>query len=195
MHSRSLSPDLSLDYASTGGQGVVGIGFVLSCSAIVRRTSHGVPRYDDSDVFLLDDKVLVADAAGTTRRTSGTDGYEVLRFRPRNEDYAARIERWTPQDRGIAPFWRIVGRDGTMRYFGLSEACRISDPRDPSRVFSWCEQFAIDTKGEAQIFSYKQEDAVNIADATYEEGRVRGALRYLERICYGNGTPVVLTDG
>lgn len=193
--SRSLSPDLSLDYASTGGQGIVGIGFALSCSAIARRTSHGVPRYDDSDVFLLDDEVLVADAAGPTRRTSGTDGYDVLRFRPRHEDHAARIERWTPQDRGTAPFWRIVGRDGTVRYFGLSETGRISDPRDPSRVFSWCEQLAVDTKGEAQIFSYKQEDAANIAGAVYEEGRARGALRHPERICYGNSTPVVLTDG
>lgn len=193
--SRSLSANLSLDYSSTGGQGIAGMGFALSSSAISRRTTHGVPKYDDTDVFVLDDNVLVADVGGATRLSLGSADYDVLRFRPRQEDHGLRIERWTLLDGARAPFWRIVEHDGTLRYFGLDGACRISDPSDPCRIFSWCEQLAIDTKGEAQSFSYKQEDAANITCAIYEQGRLRSALRHPERICYGNSAPLVITDG
>lgn len=93
--SRSLSANLSLDYSSTGGQGIAGMGFALSRSASSRRTTHGVPKYDDTDVFVLDDNVLVADVGGATRLSLGSADYDVLRFRPRQEDHGLRIERWT----------------------------------------------------------------------------------------------------
>src|ERR1700754_4135635 len=51
---RSFTPELELTYSSSAGQGTFGQGFDLSLSTISRRTSLGIPRYDDSDVFLLD---------------------------------------------------------------------------------------------------------------------------------------------
>jgi insecticidal toxin complex protein TccC len=192
---RSFTPALSLDYSSNGGQGIFGSCFALTLSSITRRTSHGVPRYDDSDVFMLDGEVLVPDAAGAAIRTVGTASYNVLRFRPRLEDHARRIERWLPRGRGGVPFWRVLGHDGTIRYFGMAQDCRISDPQDATRIYAWLEELALDAKGEAASYAYKQEDAANVAVAPYEQGRVRTAQRYPKRICYGNRTPVAASAG
>src|SRR4051812_28239010 len=59
--SRSLTPALAIAYASTGGHDVFGLGMSLSLSSISRRSSHGVPHYNDGDVFLLDGRPLVPD--------------------------------------------------------------------------------------------------------------------------------------
>jgi RHS repeat-associated protein len=180
---RSLTPALSLDYASDNKQGVFGAGFKLSLSAIVRRASEGAPRYDDTDIFLFDGQVLVPDAAGAQRRSLVTDGstqtYDVLRFRPRLDAGRERIERWTPCGSGRGQFWRVLGADGTTRYFGLGPACCVSHPQDGARMFAWLEELAIDARGEALSFTYAPEDAANPTAAAYPA-----------RIRYGNRQPL-----
>src|SRR5262249_36956641 len=51
---RGLAPKLSLSYSSGQGNGPFGLGFAIGVPGISRKTSRGVPRYDDErDVFLL----------------------------------------------------------------------------------------------------------------------------------------------
>jgi hypothetical protein len=56
-----LEPHISLDYDSANGNGEVGVGWRLTVgSTIVRSGPNGaLPRYDASDVFLVDGEELV----------------------------------------------------------------------------------------------------------------------------------------
>src|SRR5215813_13754080 len=49
-----FQPQLSLVYSTGSGGGVFGLGWALSIPGVSRKTSKGVPRYqDDKDVFVL----------------------------------------------------------------------------------------------------------------------------------------------
>ncbi len=48
-----FGPQLSLAYESGAGNGPFGLGWSLSLPAITRRTDKGLPRYDESDIFIL----------------------------------------------------------------------------------------------------------------------------------------------
>ncbi|HAE8171106.1 TPA_asm: NAD(+)--protein-arginine ADP-ribosyltransferase SpvB, partial [Salmonella enterica subsp. enterica serovar Enteritidis] len=57
---RGFAPALALHYSSGGGNGPFGVGWSCATMSIARRTSHGVPQYNDSDEFLgPDGEVLV----------------------------------------------------------------------------------------------------------------------------------------
>jgi len=49
-----FQPRLNLAYSTGNGNGVFGLGWGLSIPGISRKTSEGVPRYDDNkDTFIL----------------------------------------------------------------------------------------------------------------------------------------------
>jgi len=48
-----LQPQLSLAYSTGNGNGPFGLGWSLSVPGVSRKTSRGVPRYDDADTFIL----------------------------------------------------------------------------------------------------------------------------------------------
>src|SRR5438309_770997 len=48
-----FQPQLSLVYSTGSGNGPFGLGWSLSIPGVSRQTSHGIPRYDATDVFLL----------------------------------------------------------------------------------------------------------------------------------------------
>src|SRR4051794_25363842 len=59
-----FEPQLQLSYSSGAGNGPFGLGWELSVPSVTRKTSAGVPRYNDTqDVFILsgaEDLVAVA---------------------------------------------------------------------------------------------------------------------------------------
>ena len=75
---------------------------------------------------------------------------------------------------------------------GKMRKAAISDPDDPSRIFSWliCESY--DDKGNAILYQYKEENSQGITSLLHERNRddtSRSTNRYLKRIKYGNKTP------
>ena len=49
-----FQPRFNLVYSTGSGNGPFGLGWSLSVLGVTRKTSHGVPRYDDaSDTFIL----------------------------------------------------------------------------------------------------------------------------------------------
>src|SRR2546427_12712526 len=48
-----FQPSLSIGYSTGQGNGPFGLGWSLSIPGVGRKTSKGVPRYDDRAVFLL----------------------------------------------------------------------------------------------------------------------------------------------
>ncbi|HAZ75983.1 MAG TPA: hypothetical protein DCX28_05950, partial [Enterobacteriaceae bacterium] len=57
---RGFAPELSLTYGSGSGNSVFGVGWFCETMRITRRTSHGLPQYDEDDEFQgPDGEVLV----------------------------------------------------------------------------------------------------------------------------------------
>jgi RHS repeat-associated protein len=190
-----FGPELSLAYDSGAGNGPFGFGWTLSLPAITRKTDRGLPQYldaEESDVYLLsgaEDLVPVLQPDGSRFvDTTTAPGFTIHRYRPRIEGLFARIERWTQQAGGEI-HWRSITRDNITTLYGRTAESRISDPGDPSRIFSWriCE--SRDDKGNAVTYQYAAENAagVDLSQAN-ERNRVRTANRYLSSIRYGNRT-------
>ncbi len=190
-----FGPTLALSYDSGAGNGPCGLGWSLGVAAITRKTSKGLPRYQDaldSDVFMLsgaEDLVPLLDESGTAPslppRQIGSQTFVVRAYRPRVEAGFARIERWTDTASGDV-HWRTISTGNVTSLYGQGPASRIADP---SRVFSWLLDLSFDDRGNAISYVYKPEDDANVAVTASEAGRVVGANRYLKRILYGNDTP------
>lgn len=198
---QGLTPAFGLSYDSGGGSGVLGIGWRLSTPQITRKTSRGLPRYEDasdSDVYVLSDaEDLVPSLSESGEGDWQTDAYStssegltfaVRRYRPRVESRFARVERWQETTSGEV-HWRTVSPQNVTNIYGRAPACRISDPSEPLRVFSWLLELSFDDRGNAVSYEYKQEDTSNVPSAAHELGRQVGANRYLKRVFYGNETP------
>jgi hypothetical protein len=122
-----FGPSLALTYDSGAGNSPFGLGWRLSVPSVTRKTSMGLPRYQDahddvpdSDVFVLsstEDLVPllqeVAGKAGTWTPDVGPDPsgqFTVRRYRPRVESDFVRIERWGDNaSRRVR--WRTISRD------------------------------------------------------------------------------------
>ena len=201
---RGFGPQLTLTYDSGAGNGPFGFGWSLGLPAIARKTDQGLPRYDDTDVFVLagaDDLVPVLDGAGRIRDDTTTDpDYVIRRYRPRIEGAFSRVERWT--DAEGATHWRTLSRDNVLTVFGGSDASRVADPIDGRRVFSWLISETRDDLGGVIRYDYAGEDGAGL-DLTRASEQHRGdrddprrrVNRYPSRIRYGNRRPVLTAAG
>jgi RHS repeat-associated protein len=195
-----FGPALALAYDSGRGNSVFGFGWSLALPAVTRRTDKGLPRYDETDVFLISDAEDLVPALAETGPGGGWEpvtavdppyapGYRIGRYRPRTEGLFARIERWTRLADGDT-FWQSTTRDNVVHRYGQDANSRVADPADPSRVFSWLLCHSEDGRGNAISYEYLSEnsDGVDTAQA-HERARTsqsRAANRYPKRIRYGN---------
>lgn len=201
---QGFGPKLALNYDSACGNGPFGLGWHLGVPSITRKTSKGLPRYDDatdSDVFILagaEDLIpLLAEASGqwtpvASTRTLGSSSYLIRAYRPRVEDAFARIERWEETVTGDV-HWRTLSKENVTSLYGQDATSRIADPENPSRVFSWLLDLSFDDRGNAVRYAYKPEDDSGAADGASEINRVVSANRYLKRVLYGNDVPYLPT--
>ena len=197
---QGFGPALALSYDSGAGNGPFGLGWSLGVPAITRKTSKGLPRYEDvsdSDVFILsgaEDLVpLLINTDGiwtpaVSTRTIGASTYLVRGYRPRVEAGFARIERWRDTASGDV-HWRTISRQNVTSLYGQDQGSRIADPDDPARIFSWLLDFSFDDRGNAVSYVYKAEDGSNVPNAASEANRTRTANRYLKRVLFGNDIP------
>jgi RHS repeat-associated protein len=212
-----VQPQLTLHYDSGAGNGEFGLGWRLSGSAnITRKTSKGLPRYNDagadadSDVYLLSDMEdlvplfkrdvqsnVVLDAnLNPVVAESFVDGYVVRRYSPRIEQSFNRIERWTSVTNPDDIHWRTISPQNQTTVFGSASESRIynsrAGPDEPLCIFSWLVAMTYDAYGNAMIFNYKAEDSVNVPTMQANEANRldtdRTANRYLKSIQYGNIT-------
>ena len=188
---RDFAPQMQLSYNSGNGNGPWGMGFSLSLPQISRQTRKGTPRYQDTDVFVLSGSAdLVAlDQPSRTEDLQGIS-YTIQTFAPRQEGLFALIECWQTIDPSQT-FWKVIGKDHTISIFGKTEQAKIVDPNNPSHIFTWFLEESYNTTGDHQLFVYKQEDTVNVPNVIYEHNHIPSANRYIERVQYGNDSPIV----
>jgi len=211
---RGFSPSLQINYNSGSGNGLFGMGWMLSIGSIKRKTEKELPQYVDaidSDTFILSDAedlvpVFKKDNAGNfiidgngnyvlneaTVSLGGT-AYLVRQYRPRIEGAFARIERWTETSTGYI-HWRVVSKNNVTSLYGKSATARVADPLNDKRIFEWLLEFAYDDKGHCILYEYKPEDGVGLdASLLHNKNRTNGnaffSNTYLKRALHGNITP------
>lgn len=190
---RGYAPALTLNYQSTLGNGLFGLGWNLSLGCVARRASKGVPTYTDDDVILGpagDVWLPERDANGTVQFSSVSAyhdldlgaTYQVIRYFARVEGAFDRIEHWRidPIDPG---FWLIHGADGSLHFYGKKPSSRSTDPADASRVAEWLLEESMNAVGEHILYEYKAEDEVGLPE---DHPRDFIAQCYLWRVRYGN---------
>ncbi|KAL2060433.1 hypothetical protein VTL71DRAFT_9464 [Oculimacula yallundae] len=204
-----FGPSLSLSYDSGNGNGIFGLGWSLSLPIVTRSTKKKFPRYNDveeSDIFRLsgsEDLVpLLRDDGTFFEDRDSAPGFAIRRYQPRVEDSFSRIERWSKVDDSGDVHWRMISADNVLTTFGLGEDCRISNPDDPSQIFTWLVSEIRDCRGNAMMYRYKKEDGAGV-DLGHVHQRNRGLAddvrrtsnRYLKSIVYGNHTPLLDANG
>ena len=135
-----FGPGLSLQYSSGNGNGPFGLGWRHVDPRITRKTEKGLPRYDDTDIFVMSEtEDLVPCLKKVVDPTSGQDTWvsedpidhpfhTVYRYRPRTEGLFPRIERW--QHRTTSEVhWRAITRDNITSIYGGAPAARLADPK------------------------------------------------------------------
>ena len=191
---RGAKPDLVLAYASAAENGPFGVGFSVAAPSIRRRTDKGVPRYDDSDEFVLDGEILVPrhqpDGIGGWRpeqRSEVIDAvpFLVTSYLPRVVQNFERIEYWLNGLTGRS-HWKLVDAENTETHFGVDEQSRIVNPSDSRREFAWLISSSVDALGNRTEYSYLAENAENVPHTLGNDGRDSQAGRYLAAVRYGN---------
>jgi RHS repeat-associated protein len=214
-------PSLSLEYNSGSGNGLVGFGWSISgLGAISRKTDTGIPRYQDGKgVYTLagaEDLVPVLSYDATSKQWNLPASvqrvyrglkYAVCQYRPRIDTVFAVIELWTeivPAGIATAPesHWKVITGDNHTSLYGLDAQSRVTNPDDPSQVFSWLFSSATDDRGNKMIATYKAEDSTGLELSPgqlplHEKNRTptsRSAARYPKSIKYGNTLSTLSPD-
>ena len=217
-----FGPKLSLEYSSGNGNGIFGLGWQLAIPRVTRKTEKGLPRYDDSDVFVLSGaEDLVPCLKKVVDPTSGQEtwvpdepiqqpSYTVYRYRPRTEGLFVRIERWVHTATNET-HWRSITRDNVTSLYGNTAASRLADPDNAQRVYEWLLHETFDATGNHILYEYATDDPQLYTDddpdvrlpEIFEQHRA-ATQRYIRRMYYGNlpeplvdvqGHPVTYADG
>jgi RHS repeat-associated protein len=167
-----FQPQVNLVYSTGNGNGPFGFGWGLSIPGVSRKTSKGVPFYDDSrDAFILsgaEDLVSV-----------GKPG--AVQYRPRTEGLFAHIVR---HYEAVNDFWEIKSKDGLVSLYGTPKAAGhdpavVANPDHTSKVFSWKLTSTVDPFGNRIDYLYER-------DAIPSDGPRRWDQLYLSEIRYAD---------
>jgi len=189
-----------------------GLGWELSIPRISRKTEKGIPKYDDTDIFvmsgveeLIPSLTEIADPA--TRKMTFVPQQPLIigdqsiqRYRPRTEGMFARIER-RMNNATKEIHWRVITKDNVTSIYGDANAYRIADPKNKQHVYEWLLHETFDAFGNRIAYEYARdnpllysndEPGIRLPDI-FERNRNPTQL-YLRRICYGNVPDPLLDD-
>jgi hypothetical protein len=152
-----LAPSLSLVYSTGYGNGPFGLGWMVGIPGIARKTSKGIPIYDDAaDTFVLSDRedLVPVDDTGP-----------VTRYQPRTESLFALIEhtRTARED-----FWRVRSREGVTSIYGVErpagappswqDPAAVASPDDRTKVAEWRLSETRDPFGNVVLYEYERDN-------------------------------------
>jgi len=178
-----LSPQLSINYTSTGGNGWLGVGWDLPVGYIQRRGPRkAVPKYDDTkDVYELN-------LGGSSQELVpiGSDEYRL-----RIEGALLKIKYNLSGN-----YWEVWDKSGAKMRFGYSAATRIGKVRAPALkndTYRWCLDRVEDPRTNYMEFIYwKDEEQIEgqwVTNQIYLQeikynGQVSGSLPHNHRVIF-----------
>jgi RHS repeat-associated protein len=167
-----FGPKVSLAYTSGAGNGPFGLGWNLDVPAISRKTSLGVPVYDDNtDVFVQ--------AGGEDLVPVGSPAAGVTRYRPRTEGAFSYIDHYSQPG---SDYWQVRSKDGLTSIYGTPGSAGggpavITDPADQTHIFSWRQTLTTDPFG-------NRIEYLHARDQVREDGPHSWDQLYLSEIRY-----------
>ncbi|QHM72688.1 SpvB/TcaC N-terminal domain-containing protein [Mixta intestinalis] len=194
---RGYAPSLALSYHSRAGNGPFGIGWAVGQPAVRRRTSKGVPTWDEKDEFTgPDGEVLVPalnEAGEPDLRHSSMlldrelgEDFTVSAWRSRTETDFSRLEFWEPHSHSEPGFWVMYSPDGQVHLLGRTPQARISHPENPAQVAVWLAESSVSATGEQIYWQYRGEDEKGCDETETAAHPNATAQRYLTAVWYGN---------
>ncbi|HEX6044699.1 MAG TPA: SpvB/TcaC N-terminal domain-containing protein, partial [Pyrinomonadaceae bacterium] len=168
-----LQPQLNLGYSSGTGNGPFGLGWSASVPGIARKTSKGIPRYDDArDVFIL---------SGAEDLVPIESGLNFTQYRPRTEGLFARI---THHFGAGGNYWKVEAKDGLTSIYGTKDAASgpatIVDPEHTDNIFAWKLSQTVDTFGNVIEYRYTKDDAqLYLSEIRYVDYGTPPSTRFL----------------
>ena len=153
-----IQPNLSLVYNSQLPNGMFGVGWTMELGSISRSTKRGVPKYDNTDIFILNQ-------GGATQELfyDASVGY----YRPTIENGAfAKIEFLSTQNTPCAntSCWVITDKKGIRYYFGRyhydysPEEAGSQEYDSATRIYKWYLDRVTDPKGNYMNINYSKYD-------------------------------------
>lgn len=196
---RGFAPSLSLTYSSSAGNSIFGIGWACATLRISRRTSHGVPQYNDNDEFLGPDGEVLVKTISTSQTpnpttcqqygsTTLTQTWTVTRYQPRTEGAFHRLEHWQSEATD-GDFWLLHESTGNLHMLGKTASARISDPHNAAHIAEWLVEESVNPIGDHIYYCWKAENSSNIREIDKTNQRDCSTQRYLASVQYGCQTP------
>ncbi|MBN1596039.1 VCBS repeat-containing protein [candidate division FCPU426 bacterium] len=164
-----FQPQLNLAYSTGQGNGPYGLGWGLSIPGIGRKTSRGIPAYDDAtDIFILSGaEDLIPLEISTAQNGSCT--VQTTRYQPRTEGLFANILHVIIFDRSAnqraGDYWQVQSKDGLTSFYGTprpeeaepawQDPAVIADPLNPAKIFTWCLSRTLDPFGNVIEYVYE----------------------------------------
>ena len=167
-----MQPNLQLAYESAGGNGWVGMGWKLEHQGIFRQTKWGIDFANNAG-----DRAFVV-------RMDGLSGDLVQAPPPApSDEWRAKMQGSVTRIRmvgsGANLSWEVTTPQGRKLFFGTTDASRVRDPADLSRILGWCLDRVEDPDGNYMTFLY-----------TRDQNQL-----YVDRIDYaGHGTTITPTN-
>jgi hypothetical protein len=195
---RGYAPSLQLSYHSRTGNSPFGMGWNINVMSIRRRTSKGVPRYDETDTFIgPDGEVLVpvlTEGVPDTRQASTLLGdplgetFTVCAYRSRTETDFSYLEYWVSPSDVDAAFWVLYTPDGQVHLLGYQAQARVSNPNVLGQTAAWLIESSVSQTGEQIYWQYRAEDGVLCAPGEHAAHPDVTGQRYPVAVWYGNRT-------
>jgi RHS repeat-associated protein len=188
-----FQPELSLGYSSGNGNGCFGLGWALSIPGIVRKTSKGIPIYDDkSDIFILSGAEDLVPVKFESEILPGNIGWERTYYRPRTEGLFARIIRH--KKTSGEHYWEVRSKDGLISWYGASTGSAtlptnavVSNPENRNAIFAWYLTKTQDVFGNVIIYDYTRDLVIDPSKRSYDQ-------LYLNSIKYAQYTVGLVTN-
>lgn len=135
---KGIEPNIIFSYSSSARNGIAGVGWNLELGSIYRSIKKGVPKYDNTDSFII----------------FTNTGAEDLVFDQALNYYRARHEKDFSKIEKLADKWVLTDRRGTKYYFGQTAASREVDPSSTSKIFRWGLDRVEDISGNYMTIRY-----------------------------------------
>ncbi|HEX5043401.1 MAG TPA: SpvB/TcaC N-terminal domain-containing protein [Candidatus Polarisedimenticolaceae bacterium] len=169
-----MTPELSLDYSSGGGNGWLGVGWSLGFPSVSVDARWGVPRFDgalETETYALGGEQL--NPGGHRGALEPRTAEKSFRFR--KEGAFARIVR-----HGTDPasyWWESTDKNGVVSVFGGTPDTVLADAS--GRISRWLLREKRDLHGNGMRFDYAR-----LNDPGLPAGTVQGTQLYLKQVQY-----------
>lgn len=146
-----FQPQLTLGYSTGNGNGPFGLGWNLSIPAVSRKTSQGVPQYNETkDSYIL---------SGAEELVPVKQEEKITHYRPRTEGLFAKILHHHDV---VNNYWEVRSKDGMVSYYGTaaasgSDPAVIRNPANPKEIFAWKLSHTEDPFGSRIAYTYQRD--------------------------------------